>query len=235
MTSTAGSAGWPRRPPGLSRDMMRILSPAPRQKGYILATKVLHASGGSSMPGRPPSIRALTRDYEAWLGSQTPLVAADVRQKHVNMGLSPFAFLRASYYLWAREWIDGKSELAQAPVVTAVGDLHIENFGTWRDAEGRLAWGINDFDEASPLPYTNDLVRLAASAFLAVREHRLALSEKEIARALLRGYERALSAEGQPLVLAESHRRVGERVLEFLVEPRYFWKQRMASALRPTP
>ena len=46
----------------------------------------------------------------------------------------------------------------------AVGDLHVENFGTWRDADGRLCWGINDFDEADRLPYTNDLVRLAASA-----------------------------------------------------------------------
>jgi len=32
--------------------------------------------------------------------------------------------------------------------VLAVGDLHVENFGTWRDAEGRLIWGVNDFDES---------------------------------------------------------------------------------------
>jgi len=36
--------------------------------------------------------------------------------------------------------------------VLAVGDLHVENFGTWRDAEGRLIWGVNDFDEAWRLP-----------------------------------------------------------------------------------
>ena len=35
-------------------------------------------------------------------------------------------------------------------------------YGTWRDTEGRLVWGINDFDEAYPSPYTNDLVRLAS-------------------------------------------------------------------------
>ena len=51
-----------------------------------------------------------------------------------------------------------------------VGDLHVENFGTWRDAESRLVWGINDFDEACCLPYTQDLVRLAASARFAVQE-----------------------------------------------------------------
>ncbi len=32
--------------------------------------------------------------------------------------------------------------------VLAVGDLHVNSFGTWRDAEGRLCWGLDDFDEA---------------------------------------------------------------------------------------
>ena len=51
--------------------------------------------------------------------------------------------------------------------VLAVGDIHLENFGTWRDADGRLVWGVNDFDEAAQMPYVLDLVRLAASALLA--------------------------------------------------------------------
>jgi uncharacterized protein (DUF2252 family) len=49
-----------------------------------------------------------------------------------------------------------------------MGDWHVDSFGTWRNLEGRLTWGINDFDEAWPLPYTKDLVRLAASAKLAI-------------------------------------------------------------------
>ena len=50
----------------------------------------------------------------------------------------------------------------------AVGDLHVGSFGTWRDSEGRMCWGVDDFDESYPLPYTNDLVRLAASVKLGV-------------------------------------------------------------------
>ena len=46
----------------------------------------------------------------------------------------------------------------------AVGDIHIENFGTWRDNDGRLIWGVNDFDEAAEMPYALDLVRLTTSA-----------------------------------------------------------------------
>jgi len=51
-----------------------------------------------------------------------------------------------------------------APTVLAIGDVHLENFGTWRDVESRLVWGVNDVDEACRLPYTQDLVQLATSA-----------------------------------------------------------------------
>src|SRR5688572_27435851 len=74
-----------------------------------------------------------------------------------------FKFLRGTYYWWAAAWERGGPDVTDAPRVLGVGDLHVENFGTWRDAEGRLVWGVNDFDEAAELPYTNDLIRLAVS------------------------------------------------------------------------
>ena len=54
-------------------------------------------------------------------------------------------------------------DLSHAPRVLACCDLHVNSFGTWRDSEGRLAWGVDDFDDSYPLPYTNDLEWLAAS------------------------------------------------------------------------
>ena len=101
---------------------------------------------------------------------------------------APFPFLRATYYRWAQVWPDVCEEAAKAPVALAVGDLHIENFGTWRDIEGRLIWGINDFDEAWRLPYTNDLIRLATSALLAPA----GCGAKSATDALLKGYVDAL-------------------------------------------
>ncbi len=95
------------------------------------------------------------------------IVEKDLHFKHEQMRTGPFPFLRATYYRWAQIWADVCPEAAAAPGVLAVGDLHVENFGTWRDIEGRLIWGINDFDEAWRMPYTNDLVRLATSALLA--------------------------------------------------------------------
>ena len=108
-----------------------------------------------------------TAKYEAWLARHLRLLEADLNLKHQQMRLAPFPFMRATYYRWAQTWAEVCGEAARAPRVLAVGDLHVENFGTWRDIEGRLIWGINDFDEAWRLPYTNDLIRLAASALLA--------------------------------------------------------------------
>ena len=77
------------------------------------------------------------------------------------MAQDALSFLCATFYRWAQLFPALCAKLARAPKVLGIGDLHVENYGTWRDAEGRLVWGINDFDEACPLPYTNDLVRLA--------------------------------------------------------------------------
>lgn len=184
---------------------------------------------------REPGIRRATRAYEGWLREQTPVNERDLRHKHKAMGASPFAFLRATYYRWAQVWPAECTDLAKAPVVTCVGDLHIENFGTWRDAEGRLAWGVNDFDEAAPLPYANDLVRLATSAFLAIRGKRWGLLEKAVCALVLEGYEAGLRSGGSPVVLAERNRKLGERVLAYLIEPRRFWVGRLGQSLRRQP
>src|SRR5579883_363864 len=109
-------------------------------------------------------ISKATARYENWLARHLTILEKDLELKHEAMRSAPFPFLRATYYRWAQVWPEICADAAHAPQVLAVGDLHVENFGTWRDIEGRLIWGVNDFDEAAPLPYTNDLVRLAASA-----------------------------------------------------------------------
>src|SRR5437868_13651106 len=91
------------------------------------------------------------------------IVSAASLNQPLGLGNDPFSFFRATYYRWTQQFDALDRSLSKAPVVLAVGDLHLENYGTWRDALGRLAWGINDFDEAFPLPYTNDLLRLATS------------------------------------------------------------------------
>jgi len=147
------------------------------------------------------------------------------------MGESAFPFLRATFYRWMQVWPEVCPELVKAPRVLGVGDLHVENFGTWRDVEGRLVWGVNDFDEAAMMPYTGDLVRLAASALLAIGEGHLSLRAKDACDVMLDAYRKSLAEGGFPFVLEEQHGWLRQIALGELRNPVLFW-QKMESLPR---
>ncbi len=171
------------------------------------------------------NFRKATTSYESWLARQTPILESDLKVKHKAMSADQFSFLRATFYRWIQLWPKSCPGLARSPTVLAVGDLHVENFGTWRDMEGRLVWGINDFDEAYPLPYTNDLVRLAVSAHLAIAENHLAIRPADACDAILEGYAKALEAGGAPFILAEGHQWLRATVMSDLRNPGKFWER----------
>ena len=171
------------------------------------------------------NIRKATESYENWIAARIRVVKQDIDYKHEQMTKSPFEFLRATFYRWAQRWPEVCPEESSAPEVLAVGDLHVENFGTWRDAEGRLIWGVNDFDEAHPMAYTIDLVRLATSAHLAIAEEHLTLNTREVCDAILEGYRRGIDAKGKPFVLAEESRWLRLIALNRLRDPVRFWKR----------
>jgi len=176
-----------------------------------------------------------TRQFEDWLGHHTILVKKDLRFKHSNMKAAIFPFLRATYYRWAQIWPKVCAELAKGPQVLAVGDLHVENFGTWRDVEGRLIWGVNDFDEAHFASYANDLTRLAVSAHLAAEAGHLPLTHKDICDAIVDGYHTGLREQGRPFVLGEYHvwlRQIAESELR---DPVRFWAKMDALSLVKDP
>ena len=165
------------------------------------------------------NIRKATQRYEDWLGRRLRLLEPDLQIKHEQMRSAPFPFFRATFYRWAQTWGQICGAAAKAPRVLAVGDLHVENFGTWRDIEGRLIWGINDFDEASPLPYTNDLIRLSASALVA----RLACDARQAIDAVLEGYAAGIAARGRPFALAEHHPVLRAMAVARLHDPEQYW------------
>jgi uncharacterized protein DUF2252 len=170
-------------------------------------------------------IAKASQNYEAWLGKRITLLEADLDRKHAAMAADVFPFLRATFYRWMQLWPDVCPEEQKAPRVLAVGDLHVENFGTWRDVEGRLVWGINDFDEAFELPYTIDLVRLAASAHIAVREARLRIVPEDACAEILAGYKKGLQTRGRPIVLAEEHPWLRSMVSTALRDPVPYWEK----------
>jgi len=175
---------------------------------------------------RHVTIHDATQYYEAWIATILDVVPEDLEQKHELMRQDLFSFLRATFYRWCQLWPGACPECAQAPEVLAVGDLHVENFGTWRDSEARLVWGINDFDEVAPMPYTIDLVRLAASAHLAIDSGHMKIDHREACTSILSGYKDGLEAGGLPLVLSAKHVWLSELVA--LRDPVGFWAKMAA-------
>lgn len=170
-----------------------------------------------------PSFHESTAAYEKWLESQLTIVPKDLTRKHMLMASDEFMFFRATFYRWSHLYPTVCRSASRAAVVLAVGDLHVENFGTWRDTEGRLAWGINDFDEAAPMPWTIDLVRLAASAALAIRSEKLQIQPRAACAAIVAGYEDGLRSGGRPWVMAGHHHWLRSMVHPGLRDPAQFW------------
>jgi uncharacterized protein (DUF2252 family) len=82
---------------------------------------------------------------------------------------------------------------------------------------------VNDFDEAATLPYTQDLVRLGASALVAIEESRLTLSGRSACEAVLEGYADSLRQGGGPAVLAERYRWLRDLAIVRLKDQRPYW------------
>jgi len=181
-------------------------------------------------------VREATVRYEKWMATHIKIVNRDLVYKHQQMGESSFAFMRATFYRWLQIWKDLCRVEAEAPRLLAIGDLHIENFGTWRDAEGRLIWGVNDFDESHLLPYTNDLVRLATSALLAIESEHLTIRRRDACDAILTGYWEGMRSGGRPFVLGEEHVFLRDIALSKLRDPVHFWaRMRELPNFRQTP
>jgi len=166
-----------------------------------------------------------TADFEHWLAAQLPIIRQDLALKHQHMAEAEFPFFRATFYRWLQLWPELCGHLAKGPAVLGAGDLHIENFGTWRDEEGRLIWGVNDLDEAWPAPYTLDLVRLTNSVYVAIGEEHLNLTKRVAAEAIEEGYRDALAAGGKAFILAEDHRWLRLLALGKLRDPVQFWNK----------
>ncbi|KAL4937726.1 hypothetical protein BDV06DRAFT_202320 [Aspergillus oleicola] len=91
------------------------------------------------------------------------------------------------------------------------GDLHAENFGTYMDAQGRLIFNVNDFDEAYVGPFTWDVKRFAAS--IALIGYAKALSDKQITR-LVRTYAATYRERIRVLTISERQDKVPRFTLD---------------------
>lgn len=164
-----------------------------------------------------------TTSYERWRGRRIQIVEEDLAAKQVKLRESPFMLFRGTPYRYHGRFAELLPELAKAPPVVAVGDLHLENFGTWRDRDARLVWGAFDLDEVDLLPYPIDLVRLAASAVLAAEAGLFGIEPADACAAIEQGWrERVHGRKPRPFVMGERAPHLFALAREAILEPAAF-------------
>jgi uncharacterized protein (DUF2252 family) len=115
-----------------------------------------------------------------------------VRLKLRRMLDDPFTFFRGTNHLFIRAWPDLRPPEV-GPEILICGDLHLENFGAYRTADGDFRYDINDFDDAAVGPCSLDLVRCTTSIFLAAEQWMLTPTEATgMALAYLERYREAI-------------------------------------------
>ena len=109
----------------------------------------------------------------------------------------PFSFFRGTNNLYAAS-LGGEALLHDAPRTLVCGDLHLENFGSFKGDNGLVYFDMNDFDEALAAPFTVDLVRVLSSLQVASFSWKLADEDAHnLCRRFLDTYAAAL-IDGKP-------------------------------------
>jgi uncharacterized protein (DUF2252 family) len=96
--------------------------------------------------------------------------------RHQRMRASPFGFYRGAAAVMAA---DLASLRVTGLCVQLCGDAHLANFGGFATPERLLVFDVNDFDETLPGPWEWDVLRLAASIDIAMRDRDFRRSSRE--------------------------------------------------------
>jgi len=115
-----------------------------------------------------------------------------VHLKYKAISEGPHRFFRGTNHLFV-DHLAKEPVLNNVPFTYVCGDMHLENFGSYKGNNGLVYFDINDFDEACIAPCTFDLVKLCVSVFLMGGE--LKYSEEEslsICNSFLESYKQAI-------------------------------------------
>ncbi len=172
-----------------------------------------------------------TQEFERLLARQIDIVPADLFKKHEDMANDLGLFIRATCYRWLQRFPKVcKRVAAQSPELLAIIDLHVRQFCTYRDGEGRLAWSINDYDEVHSYYFVNDLIRLAVSAYVAIASGHLEIDFDRSCDKILAGYEKSLRKGGRPFILQEDNLELRRMAVERLKDPTAYFQKMQARA-----
>lgn len=86
--------------------------------------------------------------------------------KYAKLSENAFSFMRGTCHLFYED-ISKIAGIPEAPLTWATGDLHLENFGSYKGNNRLVYFDVNDFSEAMLIPASWELIRIVTSIFIA--------------------------------------------------------------------
>jgi len=99
-----------------------------------------------------------------------------VALKYQQMAENAFRFFRGTCHLYYED-LGGSKSLPTYPVSWVCGDLHLENFGTYKGDNRLVYFDVNDFDEGLLAPVDWEVSRIVTSIFVGFES--LGIKKKE--------------------------------------------------------
>jgi uncharacterized protein (DUF2252 family) len=166
-----------------------------------------------------------------------------VGMKYKFMRENLFRFFRGSCHLFYEDLAAAKGFPA-GPLGWICGDLHLENFGSYRSDNDQIYFDLNDFDEAVLAPVTWEVVRLVTSIFIGFESLKIE-DEKamNMAKLLLKSYTATLLT-GKPDyvesamargIICDFLTKVAKRKQRMILDKRTVFKKRRLQMITDSP
>jgi len=127
------------------------------------------------------------------IASNQGLLAETLSYKYEAMKENAFRFYRGTCDLFYED-LQCAADLPPSPLAWICGDLHLENFGSYRGENKLVYFDLNDFDEALLAPASYELVRMLASIFIAFETLKIEPEKaKKMAQVFLKTYSATLA------------------------------------------
>ncbi len=116
-----------------------------------------------------------------------------LRVKYELMRENLFGFYRGTGHLFYED-LHGNDILPSSPLVWVCGDLHLENFGSYKGDNRLVYFDMNDFDDALLAPASVELARMTCSIFVAFDSLKVEENKAiKMAQLFLKNYAQILS------------------------------------------
>ncbi len=110
------------------------------------------------------------------------------QKKYTAMSENIFRFFRGSCHIFYEDLAREKPNII-SPTAWICGDLHLENFGSFKSDNRLVYFDVNDFDEAALAPLHWELLRIVTSIFVALQSLKIERRKAEkLAALFLKSY-----------------------------------------------